>query len=211
MPYTLSDLEHELHVSRETSDNLQVYADLLVKWQKAKNLVSNSTLDDIWTRHFFDSAQLVPHLCSVFGEKPLKMLDIGSGAGFPGLVLSVMGVGSAHMVESNGRKCIFMRQVARDTGADAKIHNERIESIEPFPVDIITSRACARVGQLLDWSRPFLETDAEQQPEVWLLKGASAEDELTEAQACWKMKIDRFKSQTDPSGVILRLSEIKPV
>ena len=176
-----------------------------MKWQKAKNLVSNSTLEDLWRRHFLDSAQLAPLLRSVYGKKQLTMLDIGSGAGFPGLVLDVMGVGTAHMVESNGRKCIFMGQVSRETGADAQVHNVRVEEIDPFPVDIITSRACARISQLLDWAEPFLGSS----PEMWLLKGQTAESELTEAQACWSMTVSRFDSQSDPSGVILRLCDIK--
>ena len=83
MSYSFSDLERDLDVSRETLDKIKIYGDLLVKWQKAKNLVSNSTLDDIWKRHFFDSAQMAPLLKERFGEKQLKMLDIGSGAGFP--------------------------------------------------------------------------------------------------------------------------------
>ncbi|MFC3053677.1 16S rRNA (guanine(527)-N(7))-methyltransferase RsmG [Kordiimonas pumila] len=208
MTYSLEELAQDLNVSRETSVKLQTYADLLIKWQKAKNLVSNSTLDDIWRRHFLDSAQMIPHIQAVFGEKRLSLLDIGSGAGFPGLVLSLAGVAHAHMVESNGRKCIFMRQVVRDTAALAEIHNERIESIGVFPVDIITSRACARVIQLINWSKPFLEASGGK-AEIWLLKGAGADEELTEAKACWKMQVDRYSSLSDPSGVILRLHGIE--
>ncbi|MBL4836978.1 MAG: 16S rRNA (guanine(527)-N(7))-methyltransferase RsmG [Kordiimonadaceae bacterium] len=205
MDYGFSDFEKDIDVSRETSAHLKTYGDLLVKWQKAKNLIANSTLDDIWHRHFLDSAQLAPHLEACYGKKQLTMLDIGSGAGFPGLVLSAMGVGIAHMVEANGRKCIFMRQVIRETGMNADIHNERIENITPFPVDIITSRACASVSQLIKWAAPFLEFS----PEIWLLKGETAEEELTEAQAYWTMEIDRYPSRTDAKGVILRLKNIK--
>lgn len=207
MNYSFDDLAADLDVPRETLARLATYGQLLIKWQKAKNLVSNSTLDDIWRRHFFDSAQLAPLLRGAFGEKPVSMVDIGSGAGFPGLVLAAMGVGKAHMVESVGRKCVFMRQVVRETGADADVHNVRIEDIDVFDVDIITSRACARVIQLINWSKPFLV----QSPEIWLLKGEGAEEELTEAQAYWKMTIDRYPSQSDPSGVILRLRDIEKI
>lgn len=207
MSYSFSDFVADINVPRETSGRLKTYGELLVKWQKAKNLVSNSTLDDIWKRHFLDSAQMVPLLHDVFGEKPLSMLDIGSGAGFPGLVLAAMNVGTAHMVESVGRKCVFMRQVVRETGANAEVHNVRIEEIEPFDIDIITSRACARITQLINWSEPFLT----QSPEIWLLKGEGAEEELTEAQAYWKMEIERYPSQSDQSGVILRLRGIKKI
>lgn len=212
MNYSFSDFtqdidDWDIDVSRETSDKLKIYGDLLVKWQKAKNLVSGNTIDDIWRRHFLDSAQLIPLLRDVFGKKQLSLLDIGSGAGFPGLVLSTMNVATAHMVESVGRKCVFMRQVVRETGADAEIHNVRIEEIDPFSVDIITSRACARILQLINWSEPFLQYS----PEIWLLKGELADEELTEAQAYWKMDIDRFQSQSDPSGVILRLRGIEKI
>lgn len=210
MVYGPSQFMRDTNVSRETFLKLEAYAGLLKKWQKAKNLVSGSTIDDMWQRHFLDSAQLFRHLQGVFGEKRLNLVDIGSGAGFPGLVLSVMGCAHANMVEANGRKCIFMRQVVRDTGADAEIFNERIESVEPFPVDIITSRACARVLQLINWSKPFLEA-SEGKAEIWLLKGSGAEEELTEAQACWSMAIDRYPSLSDKTGVILRLSGIKEI
>ncbi|SDD30273.1 MULTISPECIES: 16S rRNA (guanine(527)-N(7))-methyltransferase RsmG [Kordiimonas] len=203
--YGADDLARDLDVSRETLDKLKVYAGLLAKWQKAKNLVANSTLDDMWRRHFLDSAQLAPLLKERFGDREVTLLDIGSGAGFPGLVLSAMGVATAHMVESNGRKCTFMNQVSRETGANATIHAQRIEEMDIFPVDIVTSRACARISQLLDWAAPFLNEDTE----MWLLKGEIADEELTEAKACWKMNVDRFKSLSDPTGVILRLSSIK--
>jgi len=205
MAYSFDDLCRELDVSRETSGKLKNYGELLIKWQKAKNLVSNSTLDDLWRRHFLDSAQMVPLLRDVYGEKKLNILDIGSGAGFPGLVLAIMGVGRAHMVEANGRKCIFMRQVSRETGAEAQIYGDRIENMPTVDVDIITSRACARVPQLLDWAEPFVKPPTE----MWLLKGETAEEELTEAQACWTMKAGRYKSLSDKSGVVLRLYDIK--
>lgn len=203
--YGPDDLARDVDVSRETLERLKTYAALLAKWQKAKNLVANSTLDAMWQRHFLDSAQIAPHLRNVFGDRKLTMLDIGSGAGFPGLVLAAMDVGHAHMVEANGRKCVFMNQVSRETSATATIHNERIEAIAPFPVDIVTSRACARVLQLMDWAAPFLGNGVE----MWLLKGEGAEEELTEAKACWKMDINRYQSLSDPAGVILRLSAIQ--
>lgn len=203
--YGPDDLARDLDVSRETLEKLSTYAGLLAKWQKAKNLVANSTVEDMWQRHFLDSAQLAPLLKETYGDKPLTLLDIGSGAGFPGLVLGVLGVAKAHMVESNGRKCTFMNQVSRETGANATIHAERIEELEVFPVDIVTSRACARISQLLDWAAPFLSDTTD----MWLLKGDKADEELTEAKACWNMNVDRFKSLSDPSGVILRLSSIK--
>lgn len=203
--YGPHDLSKDFDVSRETLDALVLYADELAKWQRAKNLVANSTIDDRWRRHFLDSAQLFPLIKTRHPAKALRLLDIGSGAGFPGLVLAIMGIGSVDLVESNGRKCVFMNQVARQTGAPATVVNERIEHMSTKPIDIITSRACAKIHQLLEWAWPFLSSDTE----MWLLKGEGAEEELTQATASWNMTVERFKSQSSPSGVILRLSDIK--
>lgn len=198
------DFQSQTGVSRETMENLVLYADLLKKWQPAKNLIANSTLDVMWSRHFWDSAQMCVHLRRVHGEKPLSFLDIGSGAGFPGLVLSIMGLGPVTLVESNGRKCAFMRQVAMATGANARVENKRIEDVSSSSFDIITSRACASVEQLLDWGRPFIHENLE----FWLLKGENVDKELTAAQELWNMSVEKFKSETDPGGTILRLSGI---
>lgn len=195
----------DIDVPRETFHALNLYADELVRWQRAKNLVANSTLEDRWRRHFLDSAQLAPLILQNHKKGRLQFLDIGSGAGFPGLVLSIMGLGHVALVESNGRKCVFMNQVARQTGADAIAVNERIEGLSARPVDIITSRACAKVDQLIRWALPFMNDDTE----MWLLKGEGAEEELTEATASWNMTIERFQSRSSSTGVILRLRDIK--
>jgi 16S rRNA (guanine527-N7)-methyltransferase len=206
MVFDAVSFQSETNVSRETLDKLIEYSILLTKWQKAKNLVSSTTLDDMWLRHFYDSAQIYQHLAKSLENMPKTLLDIGSGAGFPGLVLGAMGVNKVHMVESNGKKCSFMSQVARMMQVDATIHNERIEKITPFDVDIITSRACAKISQLLDWSEPFLKKPM---IELWLLKGQTAEEELTEAQTYWTMKTSSFESKTEKGAKVIRLWDIK--
>ncbi|UTW55478.1 16S rRNA (guanine(527)-N(7))-methyltransferase RsmG [Kordiimonas sp. SCSIO 12610] len=206
MTFTITDFQSTTNVSRETLDRLIGYADLLAKWQKAKNLVSNSTIDDMWLRHFFDSAQLYIQMKNSFDTMPETLLDIGSGAGFPGLVLGAMGIENVHMVESNGKKCSFMSQVARQMGINAVIHNERIEKIDPFSVDIITSRACAKITQLLEWSEPFLGNSG---IEMWLLKGQTSQEELTEAETYWTMDKECFESKTEVGANIIRLWNIK--
>lgn len=208
MTFSSDDFLDNIDVSRETFTKLEAYANLLTKWQPSKNLVSNSTIGDMWCRHFYDSAQLYALIRKSHGDKALSCVDIGSGAGFPGLVLSIMGIGSVAMVESNGKKCSFMRQVVLATGADAKIANVRIEELEPEPVDIILSRACASVSQILEWCEPFVDKSVDNNVEYWLLKGASVEDELKEASAHWTMRVDRFKSKSDGSGTVLRLRDI---
>ena len=203
-----SALADHLGVPRETTAPLTRYAAMLTRWQKAQNLVANGTLPDMWIRHFLDSAQLYPLILASQGRSqhtgPHRLLDIGSGGGFPGLVLAVMGLVDADLVDSVARKCSFMTQVARETGAAVRAHAVRIEALAPFDADIITARACARLGQLLTWAAPFVTKDTH----LYFLKGAIAAEELTEAEASWKMKVRHHQSQTNPCGVILEITDL---
>lgn len=193
----------ETNVPRETMDNIRIYAALLKKWQKKINLVAESTMPDIWSRHFYDSFQLKPFLEGGREEK-IRILDIGSGAGFPALLLSMLDIGDIHMVESNGKKCAFLRQVIRETKGTAVVHNQRVESMDAFPVDYITARACASLTELLDLGQKFIGDKT-----IGLfLKGQSAEQEIAEARQKWTFDVEKHTSATDPSGVILKVSHI---
>jgi 16S rRNA (guanine527-N7)-methyltransferase len=190
-------------VSRETIAALETYAGLLRKWQKAINLVSGATLDDVWNRHFLDSAQLLPLLPP--GDGPIT--DLGSGAGFPGLVLALVGGRAVSLIESDQRKAAFLGEVARATGCAGRvqIHAARVEALKPWATPIVTARALADLTQLLDWASPFLSTAS-----VCIFpKGAKAEDELTAALRVWKMTPERVRSVTDPTGLILRLTHLE--
>lgn len=198
---TEDDFFSRIAVSRETAGKLRLYADLLRKWQTKINLVGPATLPDLWRRHFLDSAQLFPYL----PDGPV--LDLGSGAGFPGLVLAVLrgeGAAPVHLAESDGRKGAFLREAARLTGASAIVHTSRIEAIKPFEISAITARALAPVASLLTLAEPFLA----QAPKCLFLKGEKLEDELTEASKDWKMTVDRIPSVSDPNGFILSLKEV---
>lgn len=194
-----------LSVPRETMKQFEVYADLLDKWQKSINLVSNSTLQDKWLRHFYDSAQLIDHIEA--GDKPFKILDLGSGAGFPGLVISLLGAGEVHLVESVGKKCSFMKQVIQKTGMNAIVHNERIEQMETFEVDLITSRACADLEKLLDLTSPFMT----EKTQCLFLKGVKADGEIAGARKKWAFEVKKSVSKSEESGIILSLSHIKRI
>ena len=192
-----------VNVSRETLAALENYAGLLRKWQKAINLVAGSTLNDLWRRHFLDSAQLMPLLPEGDGQ----MVDLGSGAGFPGLVLALLSGRPTHLVESDQRKAAFLGEVARATGCAGRvqIHAARVEALNPWGTPIITARALADLSQLLDWAAPFMTADT-----VCIFpKGAKAEEELTGALRVWKMSAERRRSVTDPTGLILRLSHLE--
>lgn len=200
-PMTPDAFQAQTSVSRETLDQFSAYADLLSKWQAKINLVGRSTLDDVWQRHFLDSAQ-------VFARLPAAtrvLLDLGSGAGFPGLVLAIMGVPEVHLAESDQRKCAFLREVVRVCGlSSVTVHARRIEAIEPFVADVITARALASVDQLLDLSQPFRGP----QTHCLFLKGQTAEGELTDARKSWSMRVTRTPSQTDPDATLFDLQEV---
>ena len=192
-----------VNVSRETMSALETYADLLRKWQKAINLVSGPTLDDVWRRHFLDSAQLLPLLPEGDGH----ITDLGSGAGFPGLVLALLSGRPTNLIESDQRKAAFLGEVARATGCAGRvqIHAARAEALKPWISPVITARALADLTQLLDWASPFLSTAS-----VCIFpKGGKAEEELTAALRVWKMTVERVRSITDPTGLILRLSHLE--
>lgn len=190
-------------VSRETMDRLAAYLALLEKWNRAINLVSKATLADPWRRHFLDSAQLLPHLPG----SPVTVLDLGSGAGFPGLVLAILGGErlAAHLVESDARKAAFLREAARVTGTAATIHNRRIEELGPFAVDVVTARALAPIAAILDLAAPFVA----EQTQLLLLKGGQTHKELTEAQKNWTINANLHPSRSDPSGFIVQIREAR--
>lgn len=204
-PLTPEEFVKLTNVSRETLARLTEYGDILRHWQKSVNLVGRVTLTDIWRRHMLDSAQLIPHM----PENTREIVDLGSGAGFPGLVLAIMLDRPVHLVEATGKKAAFLREAARVTGAPVTVHNCRIEALEPWPVDLITARALAPMGKLLSYAEPFLAQNRAPPPVCLFLKGARVEQELTEARKSWKMTVDRFPSMTDPEGRVLRIQDLK--
>lgn len=190
-------------VSRETLARLTAYADLLALWNKKINLVGRSTEPEVWQRHMLDSAQLFPLIPA--GIRTL--LDMGSGAGFPGLVLAIMGVPQVHLVESDQRKCAFLREAARITQAPATIHAKRIEDLAAFPVDVLTARALAPVAELLDWSARFIS----EKTTCIFPKGQNVEVELTDAHKRWRITVNQRPSRTDSRGTILCINEVRRV
>lgn len=192
------------NVSRETMAALQTYEMLLLKWQKSINLVSNATLPELWCRHMLDSAQL-----NGLAEGSVRhWVDLGSGGGFPGLVIAILRANEPefqmHLVESDQRKCIFMREVVRQTGVNAVIHTARIEKfVTEFAKipDVVSARALAPLERLFDWSAPLFGPATT----GLFLKGQGLSDELISAQKDWIFKSDVIPSRSDPSGSILRV------
>ena len=142
---TADEVRKLLNVSRETISKFEAYLELLEKWQRSINLVANSTLGDAWQRHILDSAQLA----KFYPPNAKHILDVGSGAGFPGLVLAIIGGVEVGLVESDQRKAIFLSTVIRSLGLSAKVYNERVEFLSNLGPDVVTARAVAPVPRLL--------------------------------------------------------------
>ena len=187
-------------VSRETLARLEAYAALLIRWSTRINLVGRDTVADLWRRHILDSAQLRP----IVPDRGRSLIDLGSGAGLPGLILAILGVPAVELVEADSRKCAFLREAARLTETDVTIRPCRIEAVPPHPVDVVTARACAPLDRLLGLAEPFLAPDSE----CLFLKGERVEQELTLARQHWTMSVSACQSRSDPRGVILRLQQV---
>ena len=175
------------HVSRETIDRLRVYAHLLTKWNLSVNLVSRTTVGALWKRHFLDSAAIY----RVRPTGPAHWLDIGSGGGFPGMVLAILDAATPSrsrftLVEANQRKCAFLRQVAHATGIDVAVCNMRVEEAAPQSADIVTARGCAPLPRLLDWSSRHLAPGGR----CLFLKGAKCREEIIAAKVAWRFGYD---------------------
>ncbi len=196
------------NVSRETVERLEIYEALLRQWQKGTNLVAPKTLDQVWHRHFADSAQLLN-----LAPDSAKWLDLGSGAGFPGLVIAICAANRedshVHIVESNARKCAFCQEVVRETGSSVEIHCARIESLgrtNRFDgVEIITARALSALNGLLALAEPFFRDGTT----GLFLKGRNAEKEREEAEKYWTFKAELHPSITDSQASIVQVTELR--
>ncbi|MDD9979396.1 MAG: 16S rRNA (guanine(527)-N(7))-methyltransferase RsmG [Boseongicola sp.] len=195
------------NVSRETLERLEIYAQLLRTWNPRINLVAPKTLDDLWSRHIWDSAQVWAHRpedCSVWA-------DLGSGGGFPGAVIAILGAEqpglSVFLVESDQRKATFLRTVARETGANFTVINKRIEDVEPLEADVVSARALAPLSDLLALASMHLKRDGT----ALLMKGAQHMSELEQARKTWSFNCTVLPSATDKTAAILKIGGITRV
>ena len=192
------------NVSRETLARLKVYANLLSDWNSCHNLVSQRSLEDLWRRHFWDSAQLAP----LIPADSKTLADLGSGAGFPGLVLAEMlrGQTKVTLFEATSKKCEFLKTAAQKMELPVFVENRRMEDAAPHRFDVITARACAPLPKLLSYAQYFSGPNSV----CLFLKGQNVGAELTEAHKSWRIKVRQIPSLTDPSGMILELRELSP-
>lgn len=196
-------------VSRETFDRLTALTALLQKWNPVINLVSKSTLPEAWTRHIVDSAQLYrlapPHVG--------HWADLGSGGGFPGLVITILSAEldpqrRMTLVESDQRKATFLRQAVRELGlTQTTVLSDRIESVPPLAADVLSARALSALPQLCDFARRHLGPTGL----ALFPKGAQHREEIAQAELGWRFDLSIFPSDTDPSAVVLAMKAIQHV
>jgi 16S rRNA (guanine527-N7)-methyltransferase len=195
-------------ISRETIERLALLVEELSRWKDATNLIGPAEFEQVWTRHIVDSAQLFELTPSAE-----RWLDLGSGGGFPGLVLGIILAsrkkGEIDLIESNGRKCAFLRQAARVTGARARVRQGRIEDLVVDyvgKIDVVTARALAPLSQLLIWCKDLLRSGAI----AVFPKGRDVEAELTQAAKSWKVEFEQRPSLTDRDGRIVIVRSLEP-
>jgi 16S rRNA (guanine527-N7)-methyltransferase len=196
-------------VSRETETRLDRFVDVLLLWQSKLNLIAPSTIPELWTRHIADSLQLLP-----LAPQAKIWVDFGSGGGFPGVPIACALAGEpgtkVHLIESNGKKAAFLREVARATGVPAVIHQERVEKFGEScaeTVHVVTARALAPLKTLCDQAFPLISRGAI----ALFLKGQDVDAELTDAAKYWRVEAAKVPSKTSPEGSIVVIRSLKPL
>ncbi len=199
------------NVSRETIERLEIYQKLLEKWQPKINLVSSNTMFEIWERHFADSIQILK-----FAPNARLWADIGTGAGFPGLIIAIYllegrsskDINNVYLFESNGKKCAFLREVIRETGCNAKVHDGRIEEklklVLEQKIEILTARALAPLNTLFFYAEELLKTGTR----ALFLKGQEVVSEIEHASLEWIFTYKLHASKINPGGSVIEITDL---
>lgn len=199
------DFQLASNVSRETLARLKLFVSLLEDWNRRHNLVSRSSLAAVWQRHVWDSAQLV----DLIPPKAENLVDLGSGAGFPGVILAALLAERVQfrtvLYEATRKKCEFLAATAERMGLVLEVRGARIEDAPPEIFDVVTARACAPLPRLLLYAEPFQGQDTRN----LFLKGQNVGAELTEAHKSWSMRVEKHPSRSDPSGSILVIEGLR--
>ena len=191
-----------IDVSCETQERLEVFVALLKKWNTHINLVSSGDIQKIWERHILDSVQIVPLLR---GQK--HFIDMGSGGGFPGVVIGLVTGIPGILIEAHQKKVAFLREAIRVTEANLTVIGERLERVKIDPAPVVTARALAPLKKLLDWACPFLTPHGM----GLFLKGQQVAEEIKEAQHHWQMRVDIYPSLLSSEGTLLKVSHLNRV
>lgn len=203
VPQRPASFEKRFNVSRESWIRLDTFVGVLLTWQERINLIGPATIPEIWERHIADSLQLISYI----PDSVTSIADLGSGGGLPGIVLACLDRFEVQLYESNGKKTAFLQEALRQTKGSGKVHQIRLESLKgraDLPkVQIVTARALAPLGELLELTEPFLSRGAT----GLFHKGADVELELTQCAKSWKLHHVKHSSQTDSAAVILEVRE----
>lgn len=190
---------------------LNQYVELLKKWQQKVNLISPTTIDDIWNRHIKDSLQLAEYIPA----DTTALIDIGSGAGLPGIPLAIQTNLPTYLVESDRKKCLFLQEVARQLKLEkVKVVNDRVEGAKfqsSSPNLVVTARALAPLTKLFDLIKTLLENNNATSYKLILPKGKNVQEEIEEAKKTWKFQFKAFKSCTDNASSILVVEQIEKI
>jgi len=201
------EFQAEFNVSRETLARLDYYDTMLRKWNPAINLISKSTISALWQRHFHDSAQIY----QLIPKKNGHWVDLGSGGGFPGLVLAILAVADPTirftLVESDQRKSAFLRTAIQELTLNATVITKRIEETEPLEADVLTARALASLDKLLEYTERHLKPEGT----AIFPKGEKYKDEIDRAITLWQFDVEEIASKTNPNGAILKIGGITRV
>ena len=195
-------------ISALATERLQIFVGLLAKWNAAINLVSPASLAEVWTRHVADSAQVL----DVAPIRRARWLDMGSGAGFPGIVIALITADTPNavemtLVESDKRKAAFLSTVSRETGVPMIIQAARIEAVAPQNADTVSARALAPLVRLCSFAERHLAPHGA----ALFLKGGHYDAEIAEARRTWSFALDVRRSSTDPAGVVLIMKDLRRV
>jgi len=204
--WTAEDFADATNVPHGTILAFSQWYGLLRKWNAQINLVAPKEIDQFWHRHAYDSWQLNAYLPQNWG----RLVDLGSGGGFPGLSLGIFakqrGAGDVHLVESVGKKTSFLKTVSRELQLPVTVHTDRVEKLAPLRADVLTARAFAPLPRLFAYAHPHLDKGAT----LLLPKGETADKEIKSVREGWHFELESFKSKTDPAAAILRITDLRP-
>jgi 16S rRNA (guanine527-N7)-methyltransferase len=197
----------DLNVSRETHERLEVFANLVRKWNQKINLVSRNSLNDLWNRHIVDSIQVFR--CAKDWE---TWVDMGSGGGFPGLIVGILALdenpnGQVALIESDQRKSAFLRTAARECGVTCQVLTDRIERVDARQSDVVSARALASLNTLLGYAQHHLRP----QGIALFPKGITWQKEIEEARLEWQFNVEAITSLTEPGAAILKINGVSRV
>lgn len=200
--YTKNILNNVYNVSRETMQTLDEYIFLLLKWNNTINLVSKTTISKIWSRHILDCAQIIKFI----PDKSIKLVDLGSGAGLPGIILAILGVEDSILVEADARKCAFLQEASKLVSQKIKICCERIEKIAQLECDIVVSRSLINLTGLFNYIEDFKISD-----KMLFSKGENVDIEIEAAQKLYNFLYKQHISITNINSSIIEVNEFKKI